>query len=79
MRSETDQIDYMEIAKAITRQHFPTMAEEQYRDGYKPRCLDCLAPCHPRSHEYRTRHLCPSCYVDRLHLPILTVKKEPRL
>ena len=69
-----DPIDYLGIAKAVTRFQHPTLADVQNNDGYKPRCVDCLGPCHPKSREYRAMGRCPSCYRDLM--PLQTVKKE---
>lgn len=52
-----------------------TLAQVNILDGYKPLCVDCHGPCHPKSREYRGLQLCPSCYLDR-PLNVLTQKKE---
>lgn len=50
-----------------------TLTQVNWIDGYKPRCLWCSVPCHPRSYEYRKCHLCPWCYDQQ---PIVLKKKE---
>jgi hypothetical protein len=61
-------------AKDAMIQHHVTMADVQWNDGYKPRCLWCFIPCDPRSREYRATHLCEYCYDEQP--PIQTQRKE---
>ncbi len=69
-----DPIDYLSIAKAVTRFQHPTLASVNNADGYKPRCQYCFVPCHPKSREYRALQLCPWCYDSA---PLIITKKEP--
>jgi hypothetical protein len=57
--------DYFAIAKDITRFHWPTLAEANWQDGYKPRCRWCFVPCHPRDYGYRSCQLCEYCYDEQ--------------
>lgn len=66
--------DYLDLAKDLTRHHVRTMAQEHWRDGYKPRCRLCFVPCDPRSREYRGTTLCAFCYAEEP--PQITMKKE---
>ena len=52
---------------------YVTMADVQWQDGYKPRCLDCFVPCDPKSHAYRKSHRCEQCHDTQ---PIIVQPKE---
>ena len=69
-------MDYLEEAKAITREFFPTLTQAQRMNDRRPTCIVCYAPC-GLTREYRATKTCPTCY--REELPPLTTRPKKLL